>query len=64
MLRDNLEGWEDAREGGDIWIPWLTRVDRRAERNTTWQSNYPPVKNKSVLKKAFFECPAVYRAGG
>ena len=43
-----------GREGIYVYL-WLTRVDRRAERNTTWQSYYPPVKNKSVLKKAFFE---------
>ena len=46
--------WGDAKEvqeGGDTCVPMADSCWCMAETNTTLQSNYPPIKNKSILKK-------------
>ena len=56
VLFDNLEGWDGTEGGGEVQeggAMCIFMADLRgfmAEANGTLQSNYPPIKNKSVVR--------------
>ena len=56
MFCDNPEGSDgvgigrEVQEGGDICVPMADSCWYMAETNTILQSNYPPIKNKYILK--------------
>ena len=58
MFCDNPEGLDEVgigrevQEGGDICVPMADSCWYMAETNMILQSNYPPIKNKYILKNS------------